>query len=201
MFINNTVFKRELSHEFKSASGVKIARMPAASEQEFIMIAGGKWIINMAFDRLTNKNKAVLYEVLGILPERNECWTMSEYSIQLAICPDWINIMDAQHFKTQYNVTRVSCDGKKIFQSQDLSSVKYVDESLIELKSLKEFNEATETFPEGPLATNISEGYIGFLWRNDICALAINNTLPADNTAAARLLEVCAGIDLAEKQS
>lgn len=200
MFINNTVFKRVLSNEFKSASGVTVAKLPAASETEFFMIAGREWIINMAADRLTNKNKAVLYEVLGVLPEVNECWTMTKNSIQTAMFPEWMNIVDAQHFRTQYHVTQVKCAGKQILQSGDLLSVKYANESLIELKSLKEFDEKTESSPVGPLATNISsEGHVGFLWRNEICALAVNNILPADDSAAGRLLEVCAGIDLTDK--
>lgn len=203
MFINNTVFKKVLNDEFKSVNGVRVARMSILDDEEFLMIAGHEWIINMAADYIPNKTKAVLYEVLGVLPALNESWTMNKNGNQIMIFPEWMNIMDdkALVFKNKYNTTKASFAGLQVLQSEDLHSVQYVKQFLVELKGLKEFDIDKESSPEGPFATTISsQGHVGFLWRNEICAISLNNIIPEADSAAARMLDACVGVDLTGKQ-
>ena len=203
MFINNTVFKKVLNDEFKSVNGVRVARMSILDDEEFLMIAGHEWIINMAADYIPNKTKAVLYEVLGVLPELNESWTMNKNGNQIMIFPEWMNIMDPEvvRFRHKYHETKVSFAGLQVFQSDDLKMTQYVKQFLAELKGLKEFDIDNESSPVGPLATEITmSGRVGFLWHNEICAIAIYNVIPEEDSAAERLLNTCAGVDMGGKQ-
>lgn len=182
MFINNTEFKRTLNNSYK-AEDIKIARAYSeAASAGMLMLAGADWIINMNEAYIPNKTKGILFEILGGLPLDGQCLEMrAGREMQQITTPAWMDLYGMQNRYTQrYVTTKMSYGINGMLQNPDSGKIYLVNGSRLNLIGRKELNLDIETSPEGPYAMNEVDGYTGFLWYNNICAVSVQNVIIKD---------------------
>lgn len=198
MFINNTEFKRTLNNSYK-ADGIKIARACSeAASAGMLMLAGADWIINMNEAYIPNKTKGILFEILGGLPLDGQCLEMhAGREMQPITMPAWMDLYGMQNRYTQkYVTTKMSYGINGMLQQPDSGKIYLVDGSRLNLIGRRELNLDIETSPEGPFAMNEVDGYTGFLWYNNICAISVQN-IRVDNPDVQTVVEALEKVELA----
>lgn len=182
MFINNTEFKRILNNSYKS-EGVKIARgYSDATSADMLYISGADWIINMNEAYIPNKTKGILFEILGKLPLDRQCLEMrAGRELKPVVMPAWMDLYGMQNrYSMEYSTTRMSYGINGMLQKKDGGKIYLVNGSRLNLIGRKELNLDIETSPEGPYAMDEVDGYTGFLWYNNICAVSVQNVIIKD---------------------
>ena len=182
MFINNTEFKRTLNNSYKS-EGVKIARgYSDAASADMLYISGADWIINMNESYIPNKTKGILFEILGGLPLDRQCLELrAGRELQPITMPAWMDLYGMQNrYSMEYSTTRMSYGINGMLQKKDGGKIYLVNGSRLNIIGRKELNLDIETSPEGPYAMDEVDGYTGFLWYNNICAVSVQNVIIKD---------------------
>ena len=146
------------------------------------MLAGADWIINMNEAYIPNKTKGILFEILGGLPFDGQCLEMrAGREMQQITTPAWMDLYGMQNRYTQkYGTTKMSYGINGMLQQPDSGKIYLVNGSRLNLIGRRELNLDIETSPEGPFAMNEVDGYTGFLWYNNICAVSVQNVIIKD---------------------
>ncbi|RDU22191.1 hypothetical protein [Anaerosacchariphilus polymeriproducens] len=195
MFFNSTVFKRLVNQAWKGA-GLTVGR-----DQDEIFLEGGFWVIRIKENKIPNKDKAALIEIVGELPAAGEVFkaikgTGNQYEI-----PFNHNWNLESHWKladTEFGITNVIVKQKEIacrvLQNMKKGNCVLINEIFMSLIDLSAMNREEETEPFGPMAVN-ENGTIMY-WKNQICALAVCTRRPNEENYETKFMDVISRIDL-----
>lgn len=168
MFINNTKLKKMLKMAYKD-SGLLMSR-----EGDNLLIGGGSFLIRTDIGKLTKKEKAILIELIGNLPENHETFRATELGEQQELSmPDLWNIDQKfgngnDNYEPTYVLVRTIDGLVRGIQNTENNSVFFCDDFLMSaIQAPGSYKEGCA--PEGPRIW----GNMMALWKNEWTTFAI----------------------------
>ena len=178
MFFKSAAFKRLVNEAYKGP-GLTIGHDtgPEDEDKEGYYLSGGYWIIWIAKEWFTKKEKAAVIELCGDLPEPGEVFkAMKDYGNQYEI-----EQSEMYHLPEKFKQCHCYFDVTKLTMQQDTRNIRFLQETerhhvtaigdvfmnLIDPKSIDYNNGETE--PRGPVAERPEAPFL--YWGNETCFL------------------------------
>lgn len=193
MFLKLSLWKKLLKKSWKSEG------LTVGSSQEDYYMAGTWWMMKIKKESMSNKEKAVMIEMIGEFPEEGEtvrCIEGEGNQYEIETMEEIKEILERTYAKDFYETKIIYQEYDKYFRvyQEDMNNFCImVRNDISELIDMKAMDPIEETAVEGPFGI---EGGNCLMWRNNIMEFCVFGICFKEGTEANEIIKLLESMTL-----